>query len=210
MSSWAPIVVFDTAGPLIIYTVLRAQGASTVGSLVISGVFPAAGVLYSVRRARRLDVIGTLVLIGIAVGTTLGLVSGNARLVLLESSVPTSLFGVACLGSLLTARPLMYRFAIEFIGPETPAGRDFASRWRYPGFRRPFKVMTIVWGVAFLVEAAFRVIIVESESAGTALTLSKLLPYAFLAALIPWTVGYGRRSRRKGEALRRAAEAQHR
>jgi len=71
-------------------------------------------------RDRRVDVVGVLVLLGIAVGTGLGLASGNARLVLLEGSVPTVVFGAVCLGSLWTRRPLMYRFAVDFIGPETP------------------------------------------------------------------------------------------
>ncbi len=93
----------------------RNNGDSTVTSLILSGVFPACGVLLAVVRGRRLDVIGALVLIGIAVGVGLGLATKNARLLLLEGSVPTALFALACLGSLLTARPLMFRFAHEFI-----------------------------------------------------------------------------------------------
>jgi len=42
---------------------------------------------------RRIDVVGVVVLLGIAVGTALGLASGSARLVLLEGSVPTAIFG---------------------------------------------------------------------------------------------------------------------
>lgn len=207
LQSLAPILLFDTAGPLIVYTLLRNDGNSTVTSLILSGVFPAFGVLVAVVRHRRLDVIGALVLIGIGVGVGLGLATKNARLVLLEGSVPTALFALACLASLLTARPLMFRFAHEFIGHATPAGRDFADRWRYPLFRRTFRVITIVWGVAYLAEAAARIVIVETQSAGTALTISKLLPYVVLAPLIAWMTIYGRRNRRKGEQLRAAREA---
>ena len=73
-------------------------------------------------------------LAGIAVGTVLGLVSGNARLVLVEGSVPTAVFGLLCLGSLWSHRPLIFRFALEFMGADTPRGRDFDGLWRYPGF----------------------------------------------------------------------------
>ncbi|MDQ6804000.1 MAG: hypothetical protein M3065_03315 [Actinomycetota bacterium] len=208
LQSLAPILVFDTAGPLIVYTLLRNNGHSTVTSLILSGVFPAFGVLLAVIRHRRLDVIGALVLIGIVVGVGLGLATKDARLVLLEGSVPTTLFALACLASLLTARPLMFRFAHEFIGRATPAGRDFADRWRYPLFRRTFRVITIVWGVTYLAEAAARIVIVETQSTGTALTISKLLPYVVLAPLLAWMTIYGRRNRRKGEQLRAAHEAQ--
>lgn len=201
----ASIVVFDTGGPFVVYTLLRNNGSSEVTSLIISGILPALGVLLAVVRQRRLDVIGALVLIGLAVATGLGLASANAKLVLLEGSVPTVLFAVACLGSLLTPRPLMFRFAYEFHGHDTPAGRDFNDRWRHAGFRHAFRVMTVVWGIAFLAEAAVRIVIVETQSAGTALAISKALPYVVAAMLVAWMIAYGRRSRRKaGPAAQRA------
>jgi hypothetical protein len=94
------------------------------------------------------DAIGILVLAGIAVGTVLGLLSGDPRLVLVEGSVPTAVFGLLCLGSLWARRPLIYRFAVEFIGPDTPKGREFESLWQYHGFRHTFRLFTEVSGVA--------------------------------------------------------------
>jgi hypothetical protein len=202
----AMIAVFDIAGPLVAYSLLRSAGLSAVTALVLSGIFPALGVIVGLIRHRRVDTIGVLVLAGIAVGTVLGLLSGDPRLVLIEGSVPTAVFGLLCLGSLWARRPLIYRFAIEFIGADTPKGRDFASLWRYPGFRHVFRMFTVVWGVTYLAEAAVRVIIVETTSTGTALTVSKVMPYVVCAALIAWMFAYGRHARRKGERL--AAEAQ--
>jgi hypothetical protein len=207
VEGFASMAVFDIAGPLVVYQVLRSHGASEIKALVLSGIFPALGVAYAVVRHRRLDAVGALVLLGIAVGTVLGLASGNARLVLVEGSVPTGIFGLVCLGSLRTRRPLIFRFALEFIGPDTPKGRDFESRWQYAGFRRVFNVMTIAWGVAYLAEAAARVIIVENTSAGTALTISKIMPYAVAGVLVAWMTVYGRRAKRRGEALAAAARA---
>jgi hypothetical protein len=126
LQSLAMIAVFDIAGPLVAYWLLRSNGLSAVTSLVLSGVFPAVGVAINFVRDRRLDAIGVLVLAGIVVGTVLGLVSGNARLVLVEGSVPTAVFGVLCLGSLWSSAPLMYRLASEFIGVDTPRGRGTA------------------------------------------------------------------------------------
>ena len=147
----AKVAVFDVAGPLAVYSLLRSAGLSSVTALVASGALPAVGVTAGVIRHRRVDAIGILVLAGIAVGTVLGLLSGNPRLVLVEGSVPTAVFGVLCLASLWSRRPLIYRFALEFIGADTPKGRDFVSLWRYPGFRHVFWLYTVVWGVAYLV-----------------------------------------------------------
>ncbi len=207
LRSVAMIAVFDIAGPLVAYNLLRSAGFGSVTALVLSGVFPAAGVIIGIIQHRKVDALGVLVLAGIAVGAVLGLVSHNARLVLDEGSVPTAVFGLLCLGSLGTPKPLMYRLAVEFIGPDTPKGREFTGLWQYDGFRRVFRVITAVWGASYVAEAAARVAIVQNTSAGTALAVSKVLPYTVAAVLIAWTVGYGRYQKRKGERLAAAAAA---
>ena len=58
--SFASIAIFDTAGPLVVYQVLRSHGASEVKALVLSGIFPALGVALNFIRHRRLDAIGAL------------------------------------------------------------------------------------------------------------------------------------------------------
>ena len=200
LQSAAKIAVFDIVGPLVAYSLLRSAGLSSVSALVLSGAFPALGIAAGVVRHRRVDAIGVLVLAGIAVGTVLGLVSGNARLVLVEGSVPTAVFGLLCLGSLWSHRPLIYRFALEFMGADTPRGRDFEGLWRYLGFRHAFRLFTVVWGVTYLAEAAARIIIVETTSTATPLTVSKVMPYAVGAVLAGWMFAYCRRdhARAKG------------
>ena len=208
LRSVAMIAVFDIAGPLVAYNLLRSSGFSAVTALVLSGVFPAAGVIIGIVKHRRVDAVGVLVLAGIAVGAVLGLVSHNPKLVLDEGSVGTAVFGLLCLGSLAGAKPLMYRMAMEFIGPDSRQGREFTNLWQYKEFRHTFQVMTAVWGTAYLVEAAARVVIVANTSTGTALTISKVMPYAVAGVLFAWTYGYGRWSKRQGERKMAAAEAE--
>jgi hypothetical protein len=62
----------------------------------------------------------------------------------------------------------MYGFAVEFIGPDTAKGREMISLWQYEGFRHIFRIITAVWGVGFLLEAARRVAIVYNTSTGRA------------------------------------------
>jgi hypothetical protein len=206
--SAAKIAIFDIAGPLVAYQMLRSAGLSSVSALVLSGVLPGVAVLGGLIRHRRLDAVGVLVLAGIAVGSVLGLLTGNARLVLVEGSVPTAVFGLLCLASLRSRRPLIFRFALQFMGPDTPRGRDFDGLWQYHGFRHVFRVFTVVWGVTYLAEAAARVVIVETTSTGTALAISKVMPYAVAGLLTLWMVFYGRRARRQGERLAAQAAAQ--
>lgn len=206
LRSIAMIVIVDVAAPLVAYSLLRSAGVSAVAALLLSGVFPALGVIIGTVRHRRLDVVGVLVLAGIVVGTVVGLVSHNPRLLLVEGSVPTAVFGVACLGSLWARHPLMFSFAREFTGPDTAKGREMTRLWQYEGYRRVFRIITAVWGLGFLLEAALRVVIVYNASTGTALLSSKVTPFLFGAILSAWTVAYGARHRKKGERTAAASQ----
>ena len=199
MGAIAMIAVFDVAAPLAAYSLLRSAGLSTVTALLLSGVFPALGVTITAIRSRRLDAVGALVLAGIVVGTILGLAFHSARLLLVEGSVPTAIFGVACLGSLRARRPLMFSFALELTGPGTKKGREMTEFWKFEEFRHIFRIITAVWGVGFLIEAALRVVIVYNTSTGTALAVSKVSPYVTGAILSGWTIAYSAHLKRKGE-----------
>jgi len=195
------IFVFDLGGPLLAYSLLRSAGMSAVAALVISGVLPALGIGISALADRRLDVIGIVVLAGLLAGTLLGLTSHNARLYLIEGSVPSAVFALGCLLSLRLRRPLIFRLAVELLGPDTRKGCDVTAAWRYPGFRRAFRMITVAWGIAYLVEAAIRVAIVVTTSTGIALVCSKLIPYVFAVALSAWTLVYGEHEKKKAERL---------
>jgi hypothetical protein len=201
LRSVAMIVIVDMAAPLAAYSLLRSAGLTAVTALLLSGVFPALGVTVGVIRHRRLDVVGALVLAGIVVGTVLGLVSHSARLLLVEGSVPTAVFGVACLGSLWARHPLMFGFAREFTGPDTARGREMTRLWQYDGYQHVFRVITAVWGVALLLEAALRLVIVHNTSTGTALAISTVTPFLWVAIISAWTVAYGTRRKKRGERM---------
>jgi hypothetical protein len=85
--------------------------------------------------------------------------------------------------------------------------------WQYEGYRQVFRVITAVWGVAFLVEAALRVVIAYNTSAGTALAISKVSPFVFGAIMSAWTIAYGTHRKKKGERMAAASgevtEASH-
>jgi intracellular septation protein A len=202
----AMILIFDLAGPLIIYSVLRSDGMSAVAALIISGVSPGLGIIIGALVDRRLDIIGVVVLGGLVVGTVAGLVSHNARLYLVEGAVPSLVFALACLGSLRTSKPLIYRFAVELLGLDTQKGREVISAWQYRGFRRAFAVITLAWGVAYLVEVAARLVVIEIVSTGPALLFSKLVPYACAICLSIWTLGYGEHEKAKAERQAAAAD----
>jgi hypothetical protein len=201
----AGTIIFDVAGPYLAYSQLHAHGVSDARALVISGAVPAAGVILGVIRKHRVDVLGLLVLSGIIVGAVLGLLTGSARLVLLEGSVPTALASAAFFGSLLTSRPLLFRLAAEFAGEGTAQAAKMTAAWAEPAFQAKMRLMTAVWGAGLAAEALIRVAVVETTSVSTALLISKLLPWTVTGLLLAWTLGYrhyatARRARHAAQA----------
>jgi hypothetical protein len=191
------IAIFDIGGPLITYVLLRsAAGLSTVPALVLSGILPAFGVAVTAIQFRRLDIFGVMVLAGILVGSIFGLVTHNPRLYLAEGSVPSLAFSIACLASLRTREPLIYRIALEFLGTDTKKGREITDAWRVPVFQRAFRTITIVWGAGYIIEAALRLVVAETTSTGIALVCSKVAPYVFATVLAAWTLVYGERRKK--------------
>jgi hypothetical protein len=191
------IAVFDLGGPLLAYSLLRDLAhLPTVAALILSGLFPALGVALNALQFRRLDIFGLLILGGIAMGSLIGFVTHDPKLYLLEGSLPSAVFGVLCLASLKTRRPLIYRIALEFVGPASRKGRQISAAWQHERFRQAFRKITVGWGIGYLVESAFRAVIAETTSTGIALVISKAAPYVFASVLAACTIAYGERTMR--------------
>ena len=205
-----PILVLDIACPYLAYTYLthRVPGISPALALVLAGVFPALGNVLSLIRSRTLDIIGVFVLFGLAVGAATAFLSGDPKLVLIRESFVTGALGVICLFSLLWRRPLLF-----FIGRDFSTGHDpvrvaeFNALWQYPGARRVFRIMTMVWGVGWVGEFTLKVLLVLSLPIPRMLVVGPIVSNGVTIALILWTLRYARESRRRGEMLRAAAGA---
>lgn len=68
-----------------------------------------------------------------------------------------------------------------------------------------FRVITIVWGVAYILEAGIKSVVVESTSISTAKAITQVLPYAVFGLVIMWNISYSKRRRVEGNRLLAAA-----
>ena len=85
------------------------------------------------------------------------MVTADARLLVARESCLTGVVGLWILATLLACRPMLFEATVRFM-PEAVAQqwqRDWETR---PRFRRTLRVMTAAWGLAFLVDAAARVV----------------------------------------------------
>jgi hypothetical protein len=70
------------------------------------------------------------------------------------------------------------------------------------------RVVTIVWGIGFLFEAALRTYLVMVLSIEQFLIISPFVLYGIIGALVIWMFLYSRQGRKRGEELRQRMQAE--
>ena len=87
-------------------------------------------------------------------------------------------------------------------GRQSAVGEQLDDRYEATaGVRGYFRTVTLVWGMAFILEAAVKVLVIETSSTGFALTFTRIVPYALVAILLPWTIAWGRAIRRRATPI---------
>ncbi len=186
-----PTLVFDVALPILAFNVLSSYGVSTLWAVVAGGLFPASSNLRVWVKARRLEPLGLIVLTFLALGTAASLLSGSVFFALIKESMLTATFGCLCLGSLLAERPLMFYITRQFVAGDDPARLAWwNSLWQSPPFRAAQRLVTVVWGITYLVEALLRVGLALVLSPATLVALSPVMAFGVMLVLIAWTRRY--------------------
>jgi len=187
-------VVIDIAAPLGLVQILMHDGVPIVQALTIAAVIPFVHTLVAGILNRRTDLIGIVALAAMLLGIGLALTTGDVVFALAKESLFTALFAVALLGSLLGPRPLLFYFAREgTAGADPQALAAYDARWNaVPGFRAAMRRITLVWGVAFALEATLRVGAALRLPPPVTVVLSPLLAIVTIGGLIVWTISYAR------------------
>ncbi len=204
-----PSFLFNIVLPFVGFQVLRHEHVSTVTALIMVAIFPLAATLYGFIRTRSGDIFSIMALVFIVAGITSSVIIGNARFILIKESFFTGLFGLVFLGSLLRDRPLGFYFGRRFASQGERARMEYwDSLWQYPQFRHSQRVITAVWGVGLIADAAIRVLLVFVLSVTAFMIASQILFFGIFIALFMWMMAYARRRKREGDeaSARQAAE----
>ena len=175
--------------PLIIYKILM-NYFPNLTSLIIATIIPCIGNLYEILKDKKIDVYAMFILFGFIIGIIAVLLGGGEKFLLLRESFITGIMGMVFLISLLLKKPLIYYFAQRFSNPDKNNKIDWEKRWNIPYFRHGMKLMTLVWGLGFILEAAIKVILVYTLSISEFLLVSNFVLYGIIALLIFWQVKY--------------------
>jgi len=183
-----PTLVLDMAMPIIVFNSLTHYGISILWALVAGGLSPALNNLRLWVKSRRLEPLGIIVMSFLVIGTVTSLISGNVFFALIKESFLTATFGFICLGSLLAERPLMFYIIRQFVAGDDPDRLQWWNGlWRYSDFRDALRLVTTVWGLAYLAEALLRVGFATFLSPAQVVAISPVMAFGVLVALIAWT-----------------------
>jgi hypothetical protein len=180
--------------PFAFYTVAKRYFAATeLVALIFSSLYPILDTLYEGLKDRTLNIISATVLLGTSTAIVGILFGGTPKLLLIRESFFTGLLGIACFISLATPRPLMFYFAREFVAGKDPEKRkNFTKSLQFKLARDLFKLITVVWGVAYVGEFVLRVFIIYMFPTPVVLVISPVILTAITIMTLFWTTRYAK------------------
>jgi len=203
-------IVINVALPILIYWALKTYtSTSDFLSLVTSGVPSLIDSIVGVIRRKRIDLLAGIVVAGIAITLIATALGGSPKVYLIRESFFTSAFGLAFLVSLFFKKPLAFYISRHFATGNHPENIPwFDSLWQYHQFRHTMHVVTVVWGIGLLGEAALRTFLVMVMSIEQFLIISPFVLYGITGVLVVWMFLYSRQGRKKGEMIRQRMQAE--
>jgi hypothetical protein len=195
--------VLNALVPVVLYHLAkRYLSAAEVTALGAAALFPLGLSILDLRRTRMLDPVALVSFMSIAVSMIAVTLGGSPKLLLIRESFFTGAFGIACFVSLALPRPIMFYFGRHFTAGRDPASiAEFDRGWQRLEFRHVARLITVVWGVASLLEFLVRVALVYTLPPAAVLVVSPIILGGLLIATIVWTFAYIRRMRAR--AVRR-------
>jgi hypothetical protein len=146
--------------PIALYYGLRAAGVGIYPALVVGAVAPAFSAVIKIVRREKLDGLGLYMMTMLLLSSGVSLLTGSPRFLLAKDGWLTAVSGVWMLFSVRGRRPLTFHFTRPLLeGRKVFTSESWDSLWeRSPQFRRIWRVATVIWGVAMLIDAMIRVV----------------------------------------------------
>jgi hypothetical protein len=195
-------IVLNASVPVILYKLSkRYVSPSEFRALLIASTFPLGKSVFDLIRRGQVDPVSILVLLGIAADGVALLFGGSVRILLVRESLFTGAFGLACFISLLFPRPMMFYFGRYFMaGSDPPRQARFNAAWQLPEVRFCHRLITTVWGSAFMGELSLRIILIYNTFPAMVLVISPILLGTPTTITMVWAFSYGRRVRLRAMA----------
>lgn len=202
-----PTLLINAVVPFLINMLAQPQ-MSTINALLLASSVPALFTLGNFIWKKHIDAIGILVVASLLLTAIFALVFKSPRLLLLQGSAVSGLFGIAMLLSLLFPRPILFYIIRSVLTQNDPQRvANFNADWSFPQVRSFYRLLTIIWGCTTVVQLLLHVCLVFTLPISLMLMLSPILNFAFIIPVAHWSMSYVRKNRRIFEQLRQQRDA---
>jgi len=198
-----PPIIISAVFPVVIY-LLASPHMSTLSALALTAVPPMLYSVYGWVRTHSIDPISMMTLFTVVVSMLITLLVHDPHLFLIRDSYLIAAFGLLCLISLVFPRPVafyLYRWAFVRT-PEQLASLN--AGWQVPNVRFAQRLVTVVWGLAFIGEALTDTFLAYHLPTAQFLAIHPFLYWGTMLATMGWATLYSRHAQKK---RRRAIEA---
>jgi hypothetical protein len=199
-------VTLNAVVPVTLYEAARRYWSfSEFAALAMAAVFPIVKSGFELLVRRQLDPIAILILLGIGADCVSVSLGGSPQLLLVRESVFTGAFGLSCFISLLLPRPMMFYFSrFFFAGTDPTRIARFNSAWQFAEVRFAHRLITVVWGLAFVGDLVIRVLLIIYLPPALVLIISPIVMGVLIVSIMTWAFAYGGRVRAR--AIKRFEE----
>ena len=185
-------MVYDVVPSVATYYGLRLLGADPYVALLGATAVAALRLLYVLWIDHTFDRFAAFMVVIFAIGLALSFVTGDARFLLMKDSVTTAVSGLIFGVSWLLGRPLMLTAVQRFGASSAAEALEMEQWWRTDAvFRHMIGVMSAVWCVGLIGEAAVRIPLIYLLPIDVMAGLSTVLSIGILGGLFVWTTWYG-------------------
>jgi hypothetical protein len=189
-------VLINMVAPAALYRLAAPQfPAHSLWPLAISGVPPILWLAFSVIKLRAIDFLGLFAAENVVVSMAALLLAHTERGALIGRSMQNVFLAALFVGSLATARPLVFHMARQLNTGNDPAKRaSFDLEAARPDALRAYRVLTLGWTAALLIKAAGSYWLGANFAAKDFLLFSPLWDLASDSVLLTASILYGRKA----------------
>ncbi|GCE22919.1 VC0807 family protein [Dictyobacter kobayashii] len=190
-----PGMLINTGAPFLIYS-LASSHMSTVNALLLASAVPLVMTTVELIRKRRVDMMGVLIVLGFVLTAATAYIFNSPKLLLLQSTVVSGLFGLIFLISLLFQKPLLF-YVMRSLRCHNDARliANFNADWEYPQARTFYRVLTSFWGFLMVAHVALQVLFVMTLSVATVVALGSILNVAIIGGGAAFSLYYAYKNR---------------
>jgi hypothetical protein len=198
------VTAVEIGGSIALFHLAQRMGANDVVSYLIGSIAPVVGGFMVWAKARKFSGASAAIFAFTALSAVIALIGSTAPKVLLyKDCAVTALIGLIFLGScVLVRKPLVFYMAQRYGTDGTHEGMaSFDTMWDISrDFRTCMYVISFLWAVLFVIQAAGTALIIRQTHYSTAYNYDQILPLAAVGLGIVGSIAIGRYFNKTGEA----------